>query len=49
LGADAKEFKPQRWLEEGGIQEKAVRSGLSSFVDLCGWSEDVFGKGFCVD
>lgn len=22
-GADAKEFKPQRWLEEGGIQRKA--------------------------
>jgi cytochrome P450 len=36
-GADAKEFKPQRWLEEGGIQERAKEiqghRHLLTFVD----------------
>jgi cytochrome P450 len=36
-GADSKEFKPQRWLEEGGIQGKAKEiqgyRHLLTFVD----------------
>jgi len=44
-GADAKEFKPQRWLDEGGTPEKAKENTrLSPFTDFCRWPKDMFGE-----
>jgi len=48
-GPDAKEFKPQRWLEEGDIQGKCeLDPGSSSSAVICGRTKDIFGKGFPV-
>ncbi|KIM79200.1 hypothetical protein PILCRDRAFT_10611 [Piloderma croceum F 1598] len=48
-GADAKEFKPQRWLEEGGIQEKAVEiRGYRHLLTFVDGPRTCLGKGFAL-
>ena len=48
-GADAKEFKPQRWLEEGGIQGKAKEiQGYRHLLTFVDGPRTCLGKSFAL-
>jgi cytochrome P450 len=48
-GADAKEFKPQRWLDEGGTPEKAKEiQGYRHLLTFADGSRTCLGRGFAL-
>jgi cytochrome P450 len=48
-GADAKEFKPQRWLDEGGISEKAKEiQGYRHILTFVDGPRMCLGKSFAL-
>jgi len=46
-GADAKEFKPQRWLDEEEHKGRLRRYKAIAIIDFRRWSKDMFGERFC--
>ena len=48
-GADAKEFKPQRWLDEGGTQGKAKEiQGYRHLLTFVDGPRACLGRGFAL-